>query len=87
MRGRIGYCPQQPGLVELLSADEHLALFGSARRLSREQVLRDGHALLAGLGFPVGDRAQARHLSGGSRQKLNLALNVNYRTRYVYAAR
>src|SRR4051794_29887259 len=27
-RGRIGYSPQQPGLLEHLTADEHLILFG-----------------------------------------------------------
>src|SRR5215472_7040542 len=27
--GRIGYCPQQPALLELLSADEHSVLFGA----------------------------------------------------------
>jgi ABC-2 type transport system ATP-binding protein len=25
VRGRLGYCPQEPGLFDLLSADEHLA--------------------------------------------------------------
>ena len=39
--GRIGYCPQEPGLLDLLTASEHLV---------------------------------ARDLSGGTRQKLNLAL-------------
>jgi ABC-type multidrug transport system ATPase subunit len=74
--GRVGYCPQQPGLFELLSADEHLALFGPALGLSREAAVRDGRRLLGELGFPVGDRTQARRLSGGARQKLNLALSL-----------
>ena len=34
--GRVGYCPQQPGLFDLLSADEHLALFAPALGLSRD---------------------------------------------------
>jgi ABC-type multidrug transport system ATPase subunit len=72
--GRVGYCPQEPGLFDLLSADEHLAMFAPALGLSREQALRDGHALLAEFAFPVIQRSQCRHLSGGSRQKLNLAL-------------
>jgi ABC-2 type transport system ATP-binding protein len=74
VRGRRGHCPQDPGLFELLSADEHLALFAPALGLSRADGLREGRRLLSELGFPVGDRAQARHLSGGARQKLNLAL-------------
>jgi ABC-2 type transport system ATP-binding protein len=72
--GRVGYCPQQPGLFDLLTADEHVALFAPGLGLSPEQALGDGHRLLRELGFPVGYRSQARRLSGGARQKLNLAL-------------
>jgi ABC-2 type transport system ATP-binding protein len=72
--GRVGYCPQEPGLFDLLTADEHLAMFAPALGLSREQALSDGHRLLGEFAFPLRQRAQCRHLSGGSRQKLNLAL-------------
>jgi ABC-type multidrug transport system ATPase subunit len=72
--GRVGFCPQQPGLFDLLSADEHLALFAPALGLSRERAIRDGHALLAEFAFPTAERTQCRHLSGGARQKVNLAL-------------
>ncbi|HEX4011819.1 MAG TPA: ABC transporter ATP-binding protein [Solirubrobacteraceae bacterium] len=72
--GRVGYCPQAPGLFDLLNADEHLALFAPALGLSRDQGLRAGRALLDELGFPVRDHSRSRALSGGSRQKLNLAL-------------
>ena len=73
-RGRIGYCPQEPGLFDLLNADEHLALFAPALGLSRADGVREGRRLLKELAFPVGDSTQARRLSGGARQKLNLAL-------------
>ena len=73
-RGRIGYCPQEPGLLELLNADEHLALFGAAFGLSRKESVAAGRRLLEELDFPVGDRSVSRDLSGGTRQKLNLAL-------------
>jgi ABC-type multidrug transport system ATPase subunit len=72
--GRVGFCPQQPGLFDLLSADEHLALFAPALGLSRKQAIRDGHALLAEFAFPIAERTQCRRLSGGARQKVNLAL-------------
>jgi len=72
--GRVGFCPQQPGLFDLLSADEHLALFAPALGLSREQAIRDGHELLAEFAFPTAERTQCRRLSGGARQKVNLAL-------------
>src|SRR5579875_3205746 len=74
IEGRAGYCPQIPGLHDLLTADEHLALFSPALGLSREDGVRRGRLLLSEFGFPAGERAQVRHLSGGSQQKLNLAL-------------
>jgi ABC-type multidrug transport system ATPase subunit len=72
--GRVGFCPQEPGLFDLLSADEHLALFAPALGMTREEALREGHALLADFAFPVAERSQCRRLSGGARQKVNLAL-------------
>jgi ABC-2 type transport system ATP-binding protein len=83
VRGRVGYCPQEPGLFDLLSADEHLALFAPGLGLSRGDGRREGRGLLAELGFPIGDRSQARHLSGGARQKLNLALALLGRARVL----
>ncbi len=73
-RGRIGYCPQEPGLLELLNADEHLALFGAGFGLSRKAAIAAGRRLLEELDFPVGDGSVSKDLSGGTRQKLNLAL-------------
>ncbi|HEX5195344.1 MAG TPA: ATP-binding cassette domain-containing protein [Solirubrobacteraceae bacterium] len=73
--GRVGYCPQIPGLHDLLTPDEHLALFSPALGLTREQGIARGRELLAEFGFPGGDHgAQIRHLSGGCQQKLNLTL-------------
>ena len=72
--GRIGYCPQSPSLFELLTADEHLIMFGRGVGLSREDALSRGHALLAEFDFPVGRTVVTAHMSGGTRQKLNLAL-------------
>jgi ABC-2 type transport system ATP-binding protein len=73
--GRVGYCPQIPGLHELLTADEHLALFSPAMGLTRSEGVARGRELLAQFGFPVKDHgAQTRHLSGGCQQKLNLTL-------------
>jgi ABC-type multidrug transport system ATPase subunit len=72
--GRIGYCPQEPGLLELLKIDEHLRLFGAAVGLTGAAAVTRGRELMSELGFPAQDEATARELSGGSRQKLNLAL-------------
>ncbi len=72
--GRVGYCPQEPGLFDLLTADEHFAMFAPALGLPREQAIREGRRLLSEFAFPLHQQAQCRRLSGGSRQKLNLAL-------------
>ena len=73
-RGRIGYCPQQPALFDHLTAREHLVLFGRAAGLDRASALREGDDLLAEFGFRGADATVAKEMSGGSRQKLNLAL-------------
>ena len=72
--GRIGYCPQEPGLLDLLTAEEHLVLFGGGIGLPRGRALTDGRRILEGFAFPLADRGVAQDLSGGTRQKLNLAL-------------
>lgn len=72
--GRVGFCPQDPGVLDRLGADEHLALLGGAFGFGRAEAVRRGRELLAGLHFPDGDNTPAIHLSGGNRQKLNVAL-------------
>src|SRR5712691_11799193 len=72
--GRVGYCPQEPGVFELLTAVEHLLLFGRALGLRRQEALAYGGAILESFGFPADERLPARDLSGGTTQKLNLAL-------------
>ena len=72
--GRIGYCPQDAGVLDLLTADEHMVLFGRAAGLSRQVALLEGRRNLEWFGFPARERTVAKALSGGTRQKLNLAL-------------
>jgi len=72
--GRIGYCPQEPGLLDLLTAGEHLVLFGAAAGLRRAEAVERGGRLLRELGFAGADAVVSRNLSGGTRQKLNLSL-------------
>jgi ABC-2 type transport system ATP-binding protein len=67
----VGYCPQEPALFDLLTAEEHLTLFGAGRR---REVAAEGREFLAALGFRAAARTLARDLSGGAKQKLNLAL-------------
>jgi ABC-type multidrug transport system ATPase subunit len=72
--GLVGYCPQAPSVFELLNADEHLIMFGRGVGLSRDASVQRGHALLDEFDFPVGRRVVTADMSGGTRQKLNLAL-------------
>lgn len=73
--GRIGYCPQTAGLLDLLTADEHLVTFGRAAGLDRAGALQRGRALLEQLGVRTTGQL-VKHMSGGDRQKLNLALTL-----------
>ena len=72
--GSLGYCPQQPLLWQKLTVAEHFGLFGRAYELEPARARAAGAALLSELDFAryAGYRVEA--LSGGTRQKLNLAL-------------
>jgi ABC-2 type transport system ATP-binding protein len=71
---RLGYCPQTPLLWDKLTATEHFELFAEAYRLDAEQAARSRDALVAELGFVKYVDYRVEELSGGTRQKLNLAL-------------
>lgn len=72
--GRIGYCPQEAGLFGFLLPDEHFALFGAGSGISAGESRRRGRELAASLAWTATGRTQARHLSGGTQQKLNVIL-------------
>ncbi len=66
-RGRLGYCPQQPALFELLTAREHLVLFGRAIGLDRGSALEQGNKILREFGVRTGDDTVAKSMSGYGR--------------------
>ena len=72
--GRIGYCPQATGLFELLTAEDHLVMFGRGAGMNRDEGLRRGRSILAEFDYPLREKLLIHDLSGGTRQKLNLAL-------------
>ena len=74
VHGRLGYCPQEMGLDGFLTSEDHLAWFGRGRGLSRRAAVAEGSRVAAALDWSVPRRQQVRHLSGGTRQKLNLVL-------------
>jgi ABC-2 type transport system ATP-binding protein len=72
--GRLGYCPQQPLLWDKLTVAEHFELFAAAYELDEETAATSRDALLDELGFARYLDYRVEALSGGTRQKLNLAL-------------
>lgn len=74
--GRLGYCPQVPMLWDKLTVDEHFELFASAYGLDEEPRERAVAGLLDELHFGRYRSYRVEELSGGTRQKLNLALSL-----------
>jgi len=72
--GRLGYCPQLPLLWDKLTVAEHFDLFAEAYSLGDDVADRSRDALLAELSFAKYVGYRVEELSGGTRQKLNLAL-------------
>lgn len=70
----VGWCPQETLLYDRLTVEETFALFGEAYDMPDEQV-RDRRDKLAGqLDFERFLDYRIDHLSGGNRQKVNLAI-------------
>jgi ABC-2 type transport system ATP-binding protein len=75
-RGRVGYCPQEPMLWEKLTVDEHFQLFARAYALAEDEREAAVTELLGELHFDRYRTYRIEELSGGTRQKLNLALSL-----------
>jgi len=71
---RLGYCPQTPMLWDKLTVDEHFELFARAYDMDDQERDRAAAAILAELQFERYRGYRVEALSGGTRQKLNLAL-------------
>lgn len=74
--GTLGYCPQAVALYDHLSPDEHFSLFTLAYGLDRSEGRRRADQLLDRFGFARDRTRKVAELSGGTQQKLNLALSI-----------
>lgn len=74
LNGSLGYCPQLPELWRKLTVAEHFRLFAAAYGLEAAQARAAEEALLDDLGFGRYRSYRVESLSGGTKQKLNLAL-------------
>jgi len=72
--GRVGWCPQESLLYDRLTVAETFDLFGAAYGLSDEAIEDARERLADRLDFEEFLDYQVRHLSGGNRQKVNLAV-------------
>jgi ABC-type multidrug transport system ATPase subunit len=72
--GRVGYCPQEHVLYPYLTVDEHLELFAAAYGLATSVARERAERLAARFDFQRYRGNVVEHLSGGTQQKLNLAL-------------
>lgn len=72
----VGWCPQETLLYDRLTVEETFSLFGEAYGLSAERVRERRDELAARLGFEQFLSYRVDHLSGGNRQKVNLAVAV-----------
>jgi ABC-type multidrug transport system ATPase subunit len=71
---RLGYCPQIPMVWDKLTVAEHFALFAKAYGLGEAASREAQEGLLEELQFARYRSYRVEELSGGTRQKLNLAL-------------
>ena len=76
---KIGYMTQSPALYEDLSVRENLVFFGRLYDLSRAEAARNAVELAALTSLDEKLDAPVRHLSGGMRQRTNLACALMHR--------
>jgi ABC-2 type transport system ATP-binding protein len=74
--GTLSYAPQEAGTAPYLLPDEHFVLVGAGQGLARDRARAAGRAWADHLGWHDVDATLAGHLSGGTRQKLNLVMTT-----------
>ena len=73
-RGTVGWCPQETLLYDRLTVAETFTLFGDAYDMPPERVADRRDELAERLDFTEFLDYRVDHLSGGNRQKVNLAV-------------
>lgn len=73
-RAPLGYCPQEAQLYPYLTVGEHFSLFGRAYRISAPRLRERVEQLLETFRFRGERERLVAEVSGGTRQKLNLAI-------------
>ncbi|MFB6104929.1 MAG: ABC transporter ATP-binding protein [Halobacteriaceae archaeon] len=74
--GRVGWCPQETLLYDRLTVQETFRLFGEGYGMTSEEIDAARDRLATSLDFEEFLDYRIEHLSGGNRQKVNLAIAV-----------
>lgn len=74
IHGRLGYCPQATLLFPQLTVNEHFRYFGEAYGMQRKEINVRSGFLLDNFSFSQYRECKVSGLSGGTQQKLSLAL-------------
>merc|ERR1712228_467146 len=70
----IGYCPQFDAIFDLLTAREHLTVYGMIKGLTKDDVEKQAETLMESLTLsPYADK-RAGTYSGGNKRKLSVAM-------------
>jgi ABC-2 type transport system ATP-binding protein len=72
--GRLGYCPQQTLLFSQLTIDEHFTYFAAAYGIEKQTLDSRKESLMNYFNFKKYQKEKIANLSGGTQQKLNLAI-------------
>ena len=73
-RKRLGYCPQENALLDLLTTREHLELFAALKGVPERKVERVVLETLEDMGLVDYEHVQSTKLSGGNKRKLQVGL-------------
>lgn len=70
----MGYCPQQMSIIDLLTAKEHLELYGRLKYLTHSCLEKNIEQLLDMMNLRMNGESLAGDYSGGNKRKLMVAI-------------
>lgn len=81
--GRLGYCPQKILLFSQLTVDEHFRYFAAAYGMEKTKLFDRKESLMNFFNFKEYRKERIANLSGGTQQKLNLAIALLHQPRLL----
>ena len=80
---RVGYCPQKTLLFSQLTIDEHFRYFAAAYGIEKAELVRRSESLMNFFNFKKFEKEKIANLSGGTQQKLNLAIALLHKPKLL----